>query len=216
MKKLHDDNHEMVTCGKANKSCRKWNALNIKFPIPKSHPKTQDKSKNTPKPPIHRVPGAMKQLNDMAMESDWLHTMLKFSYHNIKTKDPLTGQPFWNKTTAMTCMRVCALNKSKQLENYNAAKKDEKLPIPIVWMEEDLFKTMNCAPMHMLLLGCTKTTFGMQKSWLENHGATSQFTLQNNVSMEMVGVLHFQAHKLTEASNGTGAHISKITCAWLG
>ena len=104
----------------------------------------------------------MKMLNDMAIETDWLCTMLTFSHHNMETNDPCTGRPFWNKTT-LTHMRVCTLNKSEQLENYKAAKNDEQVPLPVVWMEVDAFKKMNCAPMHMLHLRCTKTTFGMQK-----------------------------------------------------
>ena len=139
VKKLNNQNHKMTACKKANKLCGKWIVTNIKFPTPKSYPQTHDKRRNAPKPPVHRVPGIIKTLNGVKVESDWLRIMLTFSHHNVKTNNPSTGRPFWNKTSALAYMRVCTLNKSKQLDNYNAARNGEKVPIPVVWMKRNLF-----------------------------------------------------------------------------
>ena len=85
-------------------------------------------------------------------------------------------------------------------------------PIPTNWLCEDCLTGSHHAPMHLLFLGLTKTTFHMLKQWLELHGAMSMFTMQLNPLLESIMELrlsHFQAHKLTVSGNGTGAFVSE-------
>ena len=51
---------------------------------------------------------------------------------------------------------------------FAVARNGLNIPMPSVWIEDEAMKKLQCDLMHMLHLGCTKSSFGM-----ENNGSFS-------------------------------------------